>query len=294
MVTAEQFEPHRPRLFSIAYRMLGSAMEAEDMVQETYLRYHSVNVEQLENPSAFLNTVITRLCMDHLKSARVKREKYIGPWLPEPVITTNNIMFNPAQHTELEDTISLAFLVLLESLTPLERAVFLLRAVFDYTYDEIADITGQSLDACRQSYSRAKRHIQQHQQRFTPSPEEHTRILTSFMQAVTAGDVAGLTALLAEDVQHWSDGGGKTKAATRVVVGADKVSKLLSGVTRHAPPTYRVEVKEVNGQPALVVYLTDDTPFGVVSVDIAGGKIQTVHFITNPDKLKALESTNID
>jgi len=186
-----QFEQHRSRLFGIAYRMLGSAMEAEDMVQEAFLRWQQTDTAAVRSPQAFLNTVVTRLCLDHLKSAKVQREEYIGPWLPEPVLTSDAPEWNPARRYEQEDSISLAFLVLLENLTPLERAVFLLRAVFDYEYSEIADMTGQSMEACRQSFSRAKKHVQRHKPRFNPSPEEHERILRNKLRIKSAYNQEG-------------------------------------------------------------------------------------------------------
>ena len=186
--TTEQFEAHRPLLFSIAYRMLGSATEAEDIMQEAYLRYHAVSPEAIHSPKAFLSTLVIRLCLNQLESARAKREVYVGPWLPEPVLTgagdvtaLNAPVPSPSQHAELHESISLAFLVLLEQLTPVERAVFLLREVFDYKYAEIAEILEKDETACRQLFSRAKKHIAEHRPRFKSTPEKHRQLLSQFM-----------------------------------------------------------------------------------------------------------------
>ena len=202
---ASSFESYRPLMFSIAYRMLGSATEAEDIVQEAYLRYQAVAPGSIVSPKAFLSTIVTRLCLNQLQSARVQRETYIGPWLPEPIFTETDERANPKHQAEMHDSISFAFLVLLEELTPLERAVFLLREVFEYEYDEIATILDKDPAACRQVFSRAKKHVTDGKPRFTPAPEAHRRLLSQFMQATSAGDLDGLTALLAADVVMWAD-----------------------------------------------------------------------------------------
>lgn len=279
----ETFESYRPLLFSIAYRMLGSAMEAEDIVQEAYLRFQSAR--QVQSPKAYLSTVVTRLCLDRLKSAREQRESYIGPWLPEPVITAD---LEPEQEASLVDSISMAFLVLLENLTPLERAVFLLREVFDYDYAEIADMLGRDEAACRQLFSRAKKRVAEQRPRFKSSPEEHNRLLANFMQAVTVGELAGLTALLAEDVTLWSDGGGKVQAATRPVHGRDAVARLLLGIRRFAPEGMQIELAPINGEMGIILRNADAAPLFAVTLETGDGLIRAFRLVVNPDKLKHL------
>src|SRR5713101_8875120 len=216
MNMVESFETYRTYLFAIAYRMLGSAMDAEDMVQETYLRYTSTPPETITSHKAFLTTIITRLCMDQLHLARRKREVYPGPWLPEPIITATTLeSIDPAERVDREESISLAFLMLLEQLQPLERAVFLLREVFEYDYAEIAAFLGKSEVTCRQWFSRAKKHLGDHRPRFPTSPETQKQLLTGFLQAVNAGEMSTLMNLLAEEVTFWGDGGGKVKGADR-------------------------------------------------------------------------------
>ncbi|MFN8372791.1 MAG: RNA polymerase sigma-70 factor [Anaerolineae bacterium] len=281
----DTFENYRSLLFGIAYRMLGSVMEAEDMVQEAYLRYQATPPESIRAPKAFLATVVTRLCLDHLKSAQEKRTQYFGPWLPEPLLTDDGA---PQQRTIERESLSMAFLVLLESLSPAERAVFLLHEVFDYDYDEIAPIVGKEEAACRQLLHRAKQHINEHRPRFQPTAEEHREILGKFMMAVGSGDVQSLTSLLAEDVVSWGDGGGKAHAGPRPMVGRDVVAKLLIGLgKRIANEGYTFLIEQINGQPALV-YKRDGQAFGVVLLDIGDGKIHGIRSVINPDKLRHL------
>src|SRR5262249_31056072 len=185
----ERFETYRPLMFSIAYRMLGSITEAEDIVQEAYLRYQAISPERIVSHKAFLSTVVTRLCLNHLELAKVQREAYIGPWLPEPVLTEIDERLTPGHQAELHESLSMAYLVLLEQLTPTERAVFLLREVFDYDYQEIAAMVGKEEAACRQLLSRAKKHIAEHRPRFKPTPEAHRQILNHFIQAVGSGEL---------------------------------------------------------------------------------------------------------
>src|SRR6185503_11756907 len=233
----EQFEEYRSLLFAIAYRMLGSAMEAEDIVQEAYLRYCATPPESIRTLKSFLTTIVHHLCLDHLKSAQTRRESYIGPWLPEPVITSDGAsLLSPLRQITDRESISMAFLVLLESLSPLERAVFLLREVFDYAYADIAQITGRDEAACRQLFSRAKKHISDHRPRFPASPEAHAKMVGRFMEACLAGDMDGLMSLLAEDVTVWSDGGGKVAAAARQPIqGRYEVARGLIGILSRAP-----------------------------------------------------------
>src|SRR5215468_8744597 len=226
---AESFESYRPYLFAIAYRMLGSAMDAEDVVQETYLRYQGTPPETITSLKAFLTTILIRLCMDQLHLARRQRESYLGPWLPEPISTAGNAdSTNPEERVDTYESISLAFLVLLEQLQPSERAVFLLREVFEYDYAEIAGFLGKSEVACRQSFSRAKRHLADHRPRFRASPDTQKQLLMSFQKAVQAGEMTPLMNMLAEDVTFWADGGGKVKGvAIQQLFGRDEVVRFI-------------------------------------------------------------------
>lgn len=282
----DTFETYRPLLFAIAYRMLGSVMEAEDMVQEAYLRYQAVTPADIQSPKAFLSTIITRLCLDHLKSARVQRETYIGPWLPEPVLTAEDhrVLGSPAARASAQDSISMAFLVLLESLTPAERAVFLLREVFDYEYSEIARIVDREETACRQLFSRAKKHITAHKPRFETSPEKHDQLLREFKQVVEVGEMTGLVNLLAEDVVWWSDGGGKANAARRPLHGREAVTRFITGLVRLRPADTTYTIIEVNGQAGILVRV-DGQVYGVFTVETDDQHIIAVRAITNPDKL---------
>jgi RNA polymerase sigma-70 factor (ECF subfamily) len=257
-------------------------MEAEDMVQETYLRYQSTPPDSIQSHKAFLTTVVTRLCLDHLKSARVQRESYIGPWLPEPLLTGENT----AMPTTDYDTISMAFLVLLENLNPVERAVFLLREVFDYEYAEIARIIGREEAACRQIFSRAKKHIADHRPRFKASPEEQTEIIGRFLEATNAGDMQGLMCLLAEDITWWSDGGGKVAAARHPLNGRELVTRFVLGLGRLAPEGLQVEIVSVNAAPAVILRDAGGSPLYVFTFEIGGGLIHRVRAVGNPDKLK--------
>ncbi len=286
MDTLNSFQNYRPLLFSIAYRMLGSVMEAEDMVQETFLRYQATPPESIHNLKAFLSTVITRLCLNQLDTARVKREAYVGPWLPEPLLTVEDTSMSPLDRAELQESISVAFLVLLETLTPVERAVFLLRQVFDYEYAEIAQIVGKDEVACRQLFSRAQKHIAEHRPRFKPTPDQHRRVLDEFQRAVTAGELEGLQNLLAEDVTLWADGGGKVRgAATQPVHGREAVARFLFTSRRLAVEGTRTERALVNGEWALI--LRDGTrAYLVAFITLEQERIREIRLIGNPDKLQ--------
>jgi RNA polymerase sigma-70 factor, ECF subfamily len=279
---ADEFQRYYPLLFSIAYRMLGSASDAEDIVQDAYLRYAQAPGE-IHALKSFLTTVVTNLCLDHLKSARVRREQYVGPWLPEPVITTDGALA-PLETVEQRESVSLAFLVLLESLTPQERAVFLLHDVFEYGYDEIAGIVGKSAATCRQILHRARARVAERRPRFEPSPEAQRRLTERFLVAANDGNVAALTDILARDVIAWSDGGGKVHAATRPVYGPDRVIRFLLGLVRKAPPGARIALAEINGGPALLGW-DGATLFLVLTFDIAEDRIHGVRLVVNPDKL---------
>lgn len=279
------FTQYRAYVFSIAYRMLGSVMDAEDMVQETFLHWRKVDPAEVQSPKSYLATIVTRLCIDHLRSARVQRETYIGPWLPEPLVTETG----PSAEgmTTLSDSLSTAFLVLLESLTPTERAAFLLREVFAYEYAEVADIIGKSEANVRQIVRRARQHIQDRRPRFEPSSTDQMALHEQFMQACANGDMTGLMALLADDVVQYSDGGGKVHAARKPVAGAEKVARFLLGITRQAPEGSSIEVGQANGQPALFVYVVG-VIFGVMTLEVENGRIQNIYNVVNPDKLRHL------
>ena len=282
---ASSFESYRPLMFSIAYRMLGSATEAEDIVQEAYLRYQAVAPGAIQSPKAFLSTVVTRLCLNQLQSARVQRETYIGPWLPEPIFTETDERANPRHQAEMHDSISFAFLVLLEELTPLERAVFLLREVFDYEYDEIAVILDKEPAACRQVFSRAKKHVTDARPRFTPAPEAHRQLLSQFLQATSAGDLDGLTALLAADVVMWADGGGKARgAALHPLHGPQAVAQFLAGTRRFMQEGSQAELAAINGELAIILRASGKA-YVVLSITAGEGAVREIRVVGNPDKL---------
>jgi RNA polymerase sigma-70 factor, ECF subfamily len=280
---SEDFQSYRPLLFSIAYRMTGSASEAEDIVQDSYLRYHAADPGEIRSLKSYLSTIATRLALDHLKSARVQREQYIGPWLPEPILTGDSAL--AAIHdVEQRESITTAFLVLLETLSPHERAVFLLHEVFEYEHAEIAEMLGLSAANCRQLFHRAQTHLAERRRRFEPSRDVQQRLLARFLQACRQGDIAALTETLAEDVVSWSDGGGKVSAARQPVLGRDHVVRFVIGLLRKAPADVRVDVAEVNGIAAILLF-TGARLWFVCSFEIVNGRIQTLHAVLNPDKL---------
>jgi len=286
MDMVEAFESYRTYLFAIAYRMLGSAMDAEDMVQETYLRYRATPPETITSHKAFLTTIITRLCVDQLQLARRKRDVYLGPWLPEPLITPEALKaVSLEERVDQEESISLAFLLLLEQLQPIERAVFLLREVFDYDYAEIAAFLGKSEVACRQWFSRAKKHLADHRPRFHTSPDTQRQMLTGFLQAAQAGEMPALMNLLAEDVTLWVDSGGKVKgAATHPIFGRDAVARFSLGTRRFLPEGARVEIAAVNGQLALI-FRDGERAYLVLAVEVEAQQIKTIRIVANPEKL---------
>ena len=281
MSRIEIFDRNRSLLFSIAYRMLGSVMEAEDVVQEAFLRWQQVPEDEVRSPSSYLSTVVTRLCIDRLRSARARREQYVGPWLPEPLLEDQEI----AGKADLDDSLSMAFLVLLESLTPVERAVFLLREVFDYDYSEIANLVGKSEANCRQVARRARQSVAARRPRFESSPEQEERLMGSFLRASLSGDMEALLALLSEDVVLYSDGGGKTRAALKPIYGSDRVARFLSGTLRKAPPDFAVRQTRVNGRPGFVGYFGDGIPQSVVTIEVGEGSIAAIRLVVNPEKL---------
>jgi RNA polymerase sigma-70 factor, ECF subfamily len=287
MNMTESFETYRTYLFAIAYRMLGSAMDAEDMVQETYLRYQSTPKDAIGSLKAFLTTIISRLCVDQLHLARRQREQYLGPWLPEPIITADSReVINPEERVEKEESISMAFLLLLEQLQPVERAVFLLREVFDYDYAEIASFLGKSEVACRQWFSRAKKHLGDHRPRFPASPDTQKQLLTGFLRAIQTGEMTPLMGMLAEEVTMWTDGGGKVKgAATRPITGREAVARFsLAASERFLPEGARVELAEVNGQPGLIIRVGERAS-RVMTIEVEAQQIRAIRIIANPEKL---------
>jgi RNA polymerase sigma-70 factor (ECF subfamily) len=288
---ADEFEQLRPLLYSIAYRMIGSVAEAEDIVQEAFLRYHRARQQptaEIEQPKAYLSAVTTRLAIDHLRSARVRRETYVGPWLPEPIVEDPDS--DPSAHAELADSLSLAFMVVLERLNPVERAVFLLHEVFDFSYAEIAHIVERSEDNCRQLGTRARRHVEQERPRFRISRERQAELTVRFLNACIEGDTESLVGMLAADVEAWTDGGGRAQAARRVVEGADHVTRFLTGIVRNGVR----RGMELDLRPAIVnaqagVLLIEQTSGEVVSalaLDVGPGEeIRRVCMVLNPDKL---------
>jgi RNA polymerase sigma-70 factor (TIGR02957 family) len=276
--------------FAIAYRMLGSVSEAEDVVQEALLRVHQVLEagEQIASPRAFLATVTTRLAINELRSARVRRERYVGEWLPEPIVTDRHD--DPAQQAEMADSLSLAMLVLLESLTPEQRAVLLLHDVFDFGYREIAEIVDKSEDNVRQLATRARRHVEQRRPRFQTTREQRDELAQRFFAAAEQGDLAGLEALLAHDVQLTGDGGGKVPALARSLRGRDRVARaVINWVGRVASlPGLSLRSVEVNGGPGALFLDAQQRLIGVCALDVAGGQITIISGIVNPDKLTHL------
>ena len=284
---ATVFEQHRRLLFAIAYRMLGSADEAEDAVQDAYLRYRSA--QHVENPRAFLTTTVSRLCLDRLKSARVRREQYIGEWLPEPVLTeSEDPCCIPGKSLELAESVSTAFLLLLESLSPLERAVFLLHEVFDYGYGEVAAMVGQSEAACRQHVHRAKTRLRAERHRFHAEPDDATRVAESFLRAMQSGDVQDVLTLIAPDVVVITDGGGKAAAALNPIVGRDRALRFMQGLGRKfSTNELRVEAAHINHMPALLFFVDGQLDTAMTMI-LEGGVVTAMHGVRNPDKLHAI------
>ena len=281
--TGEEFEQLRPYLFSIAYRMMGSVSEAEDIVQEAFLRWERTTVE-VSSPRAYLSKAVTRLCLDELGSARARRENYVGPWLPEPLVGETP---DASEGAEKAESLSIAFLVLLQSLSPLERAVFLLREVFDYDYSEIAEFVDRTEDACRQIAHRAKQHLAARRPRFKATPAQRDEITARFLQACALGDLDALTELLSDDITLWSDGGGKVRAARRPIHGADKVARFVLGILKKAPTGAETRIVPVNGQPGVVLF-EEGGPSSLLTLDIGETTVQGIHIIVNPDKLKSI------
>lgn len=282
------FEAHRPLLLAIGYRMLGSLSEAEDMVQETFLRWHQSVSEMPRSPKAYLSTILTRLCIDHLRSARREREQYVGSWLPEPVATQTDA--NPDVMAELADSLSIAFLVMLEQLSPTERAVLLLHDVFDFDYDEISKMVDKSVTNCRQILRRAHQHLGMERPRNSLDRAQQNRLVEQFLQAWTAGDLEGLLALVTEKVIVWSDGGGKAVAAQRPIRGNQKVARFLLAVRRnkHMPKDVVPRLVEINGQAGIVLCVAD-RPYSVLGFRFSAGRIEEIFSVLNPEKLRSID-----
>ncbi|MEU9333402.1 RNA polymerase sigma-70 factor [Streptomyces sp. NPDC048290] len=280
----EVFESHRPRMFSLAYRMLGSAEEAEDIVQDAYLRYDGADRDRIEHPAAWLAKVVTNLCLTRLTSARARRERYVGTWLPEPVVTSDGTL-GPLESAEQRDAVSLAMLVLLERLTPTERAVYVLREAFGYGHREIAGVLDLTEANCRQLYRRAVGHLADEESRFAPAPERRAELVASFLTAARDGDLTALEKVLAEDVTWYGDGGGKVTAARTPVEGRVRVVRFLLGGGRKLMAHLRYTMAEVNGGPALVAWDGDQIT-AVAEFEIHDGLIHGVRAVVNPDKLE--------
>ncbi len=278
-------EEYRAYLFAIAYRMLGSAMEAEDILQEVYLRTRDNAADDIRNPKAYLSTITTRLCLNHLERASQRRETYVGPWLPEPLVVSDPAT-SPENVTVAHDSISMAFMVLLQRLNPAERAIFLLRDVFDYDYSDIARIVGKSEDSCRQTFSRAKKRLDAEKPRFRATVEQHHALLHRFMDANNTGDMHGLVSLLVNDVVMVADGGGKRVAALYPLHGVDVVAPFLMGSRRNSPEGATVEIKPVNGAPGIVFRDSAGMAHFVLQVQPSTeGRISHVFVVSNPEKI---------
>ncbi|MCU1263470.1 MAG: polymerase sigma-70 factor [Bryobacterales bacterium] len=280
------FDQYRSLLFSIAYRMLGSVADAEDVLQDAFIRWQQSTEDNIRSPRAFLVTIVSRLCINHLQSARVQREEYVGQWLPEPVVTDPGS--DPFGLIKVDESLSMAFLVLLERLTPIERAVFLLREVFEYEYPEVAAVVGQSEVNCRQILRRARQHVSTMRPRFEVSERKHNDMLERFLEAVGSGDMNGVVALLAKDVVLHSDGGGKAIAVPNAVRGADNVARgILGGLERLVPKSLVRRLARINGEPGLVNYM-NGRPHSVLTVHAVDDRIRMIYIVTNPDKLSHL------
>ena len=284
------FESFRPLMFSIAYRMLSSVSEADDVVQEAFLRYQRAIAGgvEIDSEKAYLSAVVTRLAIDQLRSARMRHETYVGQWLPEPLVTDGDGS-DPAARAEESDSLSMAFLLLLERLSPVERAVFLLHDVFGYGYDEIAAIVGKSETNCRQLAARARRHVRAEKPRFDASRRARDELAVRFFAAVSHGDLDGLVQMLASDVVVYGDGGGKAPSWGRPIVGTDRVGRLLAGMgAQFGDLGVSLQLRQVNGQPGALVLDPAGQLINVFVLEIVDGLVQTVRSVINPEKLHHL------
>ena len=293
--TAAVYQELKPLMFSIAYRMLGSVTDAEDMVQEAFFRYQRAVADsgQPESPKAYLSAITTRLCIDHLRSARSRREAYVGEWLPEPLLTRPAELaqppIDPAEHAEQADSLSMAFLLLLERLTPLERAVFLLHDVFGYGYDETADIVGRNSATCRQLAHRARQHIEADRPRFEADTRHRDELAARFFDAIGNGDMDGLLDLLAADAEVHGDAGGVPPFWRKPIRGRDHVGRLLIALAKQLRAERgSLRLVEVNGQPGALALGPDGSLISVLSIDIVGGRVQVIRSIISRPKLRHL------
>lgn len=285
-----EFERHRRRLFGLAYRMLGSVGDAEDAVQDTYLRWHRTDRSVIQTPEAWLVTACTRLCIDRLRAARLERENYPGTWLPEPLV---ELEVSPLPNAEdahaMADDLSMAMLMVMERLTPAERAAYLLREAFDYDYPQIAVALKKSEAACRQLVSRAQKHLKDQRPRFEADAAAARDLAKKFAAATKAGDASLFAGLLAEDAMLWSDGGGKAAAALNVIHGADKITRFFVGIAGKVPADVRRVFAVINGQPGWILF-DGATPYLALAMDIVGASVRNVFIVRNPDKLARLKS----
>lgn len=282
----ELFNQHRSLLFAIAYRMLGSVTDAEDMLQEAWIRWQSTQTV-VQSPKAFLSSLITRLCIDQLRSARVQREKYVGIWLPEPLMTES--INNTGDDAELAESLSFAFLTLLECLSPTERAIFLLREVFDYDYSDIAKTVGKSIPNCRQIVRRARQHLVLRRPSISPSLHQKEEIVQQFLASWNQGDVNHLIALMTKDITFWSDGGGHVTAAQQPLHGCHKVARFLVAIRcSQLIPTLSPQIVQINDQPG-ILNTVEGKPQSTFSFEFSGARIQSIFAVVNPEKLKAVK-----
>lgn len=279
---AHEFDDNRSHLTGIAYRMLGSVADAEDVVQETFIRWQQAESREVRSPKAWLTTAVTRIAIDHLRSARVRRENYVGSWLPEPLVT--EFCAPQEKVPELLESLSIAMLVLLEQLSPAERAAFLLHDVFDYDYTEVAPVLERSETACRQLVSRARHRIKDRRPRFETSRSERDELLAQFANAISSGDLEGLTAVLTDEATLMSDGGGNVTAALNTIFGPDKIARFLIGISTKQPDGAFFVPNTVNGALGLVGYV-GETAYSVISFEWQDGRIKTIHIVNNPEKL---------
>ncbi|MEW2074863.1 RNA polymerase sigma-70 factor [Streptomyces sp. NPDC013433] len=282
------FEEHRPVLLGVAYRMLGRVADAEDVVQDAWLRWSGGDRAEVREPRGYLVRVTTRLAIDRLRQIKARGETYVGPWLPEPYVTDfGDTVPDAAERAVLADSVSLAVLVVMESLSPLERAVFVLREAFGYPYADIAAVLDRGEPAVRQLAGRARKHVEERRPRYEVDPAERRDLTERFLAAAADGDLEGLLELLAPDARLVGDSGGKSRAPLRVLESADHVGRFLLGVARKSVPDLSLRFLELNGGPAVLV-LSGDEPDSVVQLDVAGGRVRTVYVIRNPDKLRSL------
>ena len=284
-----EFERHRRRLFGLAYRMLGSVGDAEDAVQDTYLRWHRIDRSVIQTPEAWLVTACTRLCIDRLRAAKLERENYPGTWLPEPLVELEVSLPGAEAAHEMADDLSMAMLMVMERLTPAERAAWLLRQAFDYDYPQIAVALQKSEAACRQLVSRAQKHLKDARPRFEADQAAARDLAKKFADATGAGDISRFAGLLAEDAMLWSDGGGKAAAAINVIHGPDKIARFFVGISTKIPADIRRVFATINGQPGWILF-DGDSPYLALAMDIVGDSLRNVFILRNPDKLARLRA----